>query len=182
MGRKSDNQFIKIKIGLLNLAPIILLKTVLLADTATPREHLSLDANWKFHLGDDWPDALVLMNSGTGGGPAAEKFSNSFWRSVNLPHDWAVELPFDLAADGKHGFHMLGVKHPGLVLQALNSYVHFATIYGVSPVGLPLPTILKNDHNPKWDDDFNKRLQEIAWDAVIHYSYSGVKVPAAARQ
>ena len=112
MGRKSDNQFIKIKIVLLNLAPIILLKTVLLADTATPREHHSLDPNWKFHLGDDWPDALVLMNSGTGGGPAAEKFSDSFWRTVNLPHDWAVELPFDWAADGTHGFHMLGVKYP----------------------------------------------------------------------
>jgi len=48
-------------------------------------------------------------------------------------------------------------------------------------VGLPLPTILKNDNNPKWDDDFNKRLQEVAWDAVIQCSYSGVKVPAAAR-
>ncbi len=78
----------------------------------SPREHLSLDANWKFHLGDDWPDALVLMNSGTGGGPAAEKFSDSFWRTVNLPHDWAVELPFDWAADGKHGFHTIGVKYP----------------------------------------------------------------------
>jgi beta-galactosidase len=78
----------------------------------SPREHLSLDANWKFHLGDDWPDALVLMNSGTGGGPASEKFSDSFWRAVNLPHDWAVELPFDWAADGSHGFHTLGVKYP----------------------------------------------------------------------
>ena len=112
LGRKSNNQFVKIKIVLLNLAAIILLKTVLLADTATPREHHSLDPNWKFHLGDDWPDALVLMNSGTGGGPAAEKFSDSFWRTVNVPHDWAVELPFDWAADGTHGFHMLGVKYP----------------------------------------------------------------------
>ncbi|HEX7617363.1 MAG TPA: glycoside hydrolase family 2 TIM barrel-domain containing protein, partial [Verrucomicrobiae bacterium] len=31
---------------------------------------------------------------------------------VNLPHDWAVELPFDWAADGSHGFHTLGVKYP----------------------------------------------------------------------
>ena len=77
-----------------------------------PREHLSLDANWKFHLGDDWPDALSLMNSGTGGGPASAKFSDSFWRDVNVPHDWAVELPVDWAADGSHGFHTLGVKYP----------------------------------------------------------------------
>ena len=88
----------------------VLLATQLSA-AESPREHLSLDAGWKFHLGDDWPDALVLMNSGTGGGPASEKFSDSFWRTVNVPHDWAVELPFDWAADGSHGFHALGVKY-----------------------------------------------------------------------
>jgi beta-galactosidase len=78
----------------------------------SPREHLSLDAKWKFHLGDDWPDALHLENSGTGSGPASEKFSDTYWRVVNVPHDWAVELPFDGAADGSHGFHTLGVKYP----------------------------------------------------------------------
>jgi len=79
---------------------------------ATPREHLSLDANWKFHLGDDWPDALHLENAGTGSGPASEKFADSYWRVVNLPHDWAVELPFDRAADGGHGFKTLGGRYP----------------------------------------------------------------------
>lgn len=83
-----------------------------LAAAESPREHLSLDANWKFHLGDDWPDALHLENSGTGSGPASEKFSDAFWRSVQVPHDWAVELPFDWTADGSHGFHTLGVKYP----------------------------------------------------------------------
>src|SRR5450755_3243820 len=78
----------------------------------SPHEHLSLDANWKFHLGDDWPDALHLENSGTGGGPASERFSDTYWRVVNLPNDWAVELPFDWAADGGHGFKALGVKYP----------------------------------------------------------------------
>ncbi len=78
----------------------------------SPREHLSLDANWKFHLGDDWPDALHLENSGTGGGPASGKFSDSYWRTVNLPHDWAVELPFDPSADGSHGFKALGRNFP----------------------------------------------------------------------
>jgi beta-galactosidase len=78
----------------------------------SPREHLSLDANWKFHLGDDWPDALHLENSGTGSGPASERFSDAYWRVVNLPHDWAVELPFDQSADGSHGFKTLGVKYP----------------------------------------------------------------------
>jgi beta-galactosidase len=83
-----------------------------LSAAESPREHLSLDVGWKFHLGDDWPDALSRMNSGTGSGPASEKFSDSFWRTVNVPHDWAVELPFDWAADGSHGFKTLGAKYP----------------------------------------------------------------------
>ncbi len=61
----------------------------------SPREHLSLDANWKFHLGDDWPDALHLDKAGASTGPASEKFGDASWRSLNLPHDWAIELPFD---------------------------------------------------------------------------------------
>ncbi|HKW28421.1 MAG TPA: beta-galactosidase GalA, partial [Verrucomicrobiae bacterium] len=76
------------------------------------REHLSLDANWKFHLGDDWPDALHLENSGTGSGPASQKFADAYWRTVNLPHDWAVELAFDPTADGTHGFKALGRNFP----------------------------------------------------------------------
>jgi hypothetical protein len=31
-----------------------------LAAADLPRGHLSLDAGWKFHLGDDWPGALRL--------------------------------------------------------------------------------------------------------------------------
>ena len=96
---------------LLTGACVALLATQLAA-AESPREHLSLDAGWKFHLGDDWPDALSFMNSGTGSGPASEKFSDTYWRVVNVPHDWAVELPFDWAADGSHGFHTLGVKYP----------------------------------------------------------------------
>jgi beta-galactosidase len=83
-----------------------------LAVAQSPRAHLSLDAGWKFHLGDDWPDALHLENSGTGSGPASERFADAYWRVVNLPHDWAVELPFDWAADGSHGFKTLGGKYP----------------------------------------------------------------------
>ena len=83
-----------------------------LAAADLPREHLSLDAGWKFHLGDDWPDALHLENAGTGSGPASERFDDTYWRIINVPHDWAVELPFDWAADGSHGFHTVGAKYP----------------------------------------------------------------------
>ncbi len=90
----------------------ILTPTLFAAETNSPREHLSLDANWKFHLGDDWPGALRLDKAGASGGPAAEKFSDSSWRTVNLPHDWAVELPFDKNADTSHGFKPVGPGFP----------------------------------------------------------------------
>jgi beta-galactosidase len=93
---------------IVSVGTAILVAQVFAADS--PREHLSLDANWKFHLGDDWPDAISFVNSGTGSGPAAQRFADSYWRVVNLPHDWAVELPFDQSADGGHGFKPLGTK------------------------------------------------------------------------
>jgi len=82
------------------------------AAAASPREHLSLDANWKFHLGDDWPDALALDKAGASGGPAAAKFSDAAWRTVNLPHDWVIELPFDPGSDANHGFKPVGPGFP----------------------------------------------------------------------
>ena len=41
--------------------------------------------------------------------PAAAGFAaEATWRTVDLPHDWAVELPFDRAGDRNHGFKPLG--------------------------------------------------------------------------
>ena len=99
------------------------LLAALLAATATPmfaddqpavspREHLSLDANWKFHLGDDWPGALHLDKAGASTGPAAEKFGDISWRTLDLPHDWAIELPFDKNSDTSHGFKPVGPGFP----------------------------------------------------------------------
>ena len=33
-------------------------------DTDSPREKLLLDFNWKFHLGDDWPNMMRLDKAG----------------------------------------------------------------------------------------------------------------------
>jgi len=86
---------------------------------ASPREHLSLDAGWKFHLGDDWPDALRLDKAGSSGGPASEKFNDTAWRALDLPHDWAIELPFDKSSDGSHGFKPVG---PGFYKNSIGWY------------------------------------------------------------
>ncbi len=81
------------------------------ADTA-PRERLSLDFGWRFHLGNAWGSGQNLAKAGSGIGPASTTFSDATWRTVNLPHDWAVELPFDSAADESHGFKPLGDGFP----------------------------------------------------------------------
>ena len=84
-----------------------------LASAESPRERLSLDANWKFHLGDEWPNALHLDKAGDSSGPAASGFADTYWREVQVPHDWAIELPFDQSADRNHGFKALGAQFPG---------------------------------------------------------------------
>lgn len=79
------------------------------ADVNTsPRERLSLDHGWKFHLGDEWGLAERLDKAGVSIGPASRTFADSGWRQVDLPHDWAIELPFDSHSDTSHGFKPVG--------------------------------------------------------------------------
>ena len=77
-----------------------------------PRERLLLDSGWRFHLGNEWGIGQNLAKSGSGFGPASATFSDAGWRRVDLPHDWAVELPFDATADMSHGFKALGLAFP----------------------------------------------------------------------
>ena len=67
------------------------------------------------------------------------------------------------------------ISHPAPPLEALNTYLHYAVIYGRSPVGLPMPGLLKRAKKAAWDEKLNRALQEIAWETVTNYPYSGVK-------
>jgi hypothetical protein len=58
-------------------------------------------------------------------------------------------------------------------LQVLVAYCHYAVIYRRSPVGLPLPGVLKK--KAEWGDETNRVLQEVAWEAVTRHPLSGVK-------
>jgi beta-galactosidase len=81
---------------------------VLSAEPVTPRERLLLDFGWKFHLGNDWGTGEDLAKAGSSSGPAQRDFPDAGWRNVRLPHDWAIELPFDEHSDGSHGFKPIG--------------------------------------------------------------------------
>ena len=90
------------------------------ADEANPpRERLLLDSGWKFHLGNEWGNPINLAKAGSSTGPAGRSFSDASWRPVNLPHDWAIELPFDPGADGSHGFKSVG---PGFAANSVGWY------------------------------------------------------------
>jgi beta-galactosidase len=86
-----------------------------------PRERLLFDFGWKFfqgHASDPRRDLGFGMGQGdfakTGEFKfALDKFDDSQWRPLNLPHDWAVELPFvrDDELQG-HGYKPLGRRYP----------------------------------------------------------------------
>ena len=86
-----------------------------------PRERLLFDFGWKFIFGNGTDPAKDLDFgfsqsdfAKTGDFKFAKAgFDDSKWRSLNLPHDWAVELPFvhdDVQMS--HGYKPLGRRYP----------------------------------------------------------------------
>src|SRR6185437_7881000 len=87
----------------------------------SPREKLLFDFGWKFTFGNG-NDPSKDLGFGMGQGDFAKtgdfefataKFDDSKWRSLSLPHDWAVELPFVWDEEQKsHGYKPLGRRYP----------------------------------------------------------------------
>lgn len=90
----------------------------------SPRQHASLDANWRFHLGHaaspekdfNFGIANLFAKSGAGHNtPVNPDFKDSDWEELDLPHDWALKLPvvyspnFDVMA---HGYKAIGGLFP----------------------------------------------------------------------
>src|SRR4051812_41132522 len=86
-----------------------------------PREHLLFDFGWKFFQGHG-SDPRRDLGLGMGQGDFAKsgefefataKLDDSKWRTLNLPHDWAVELPFVRDEElQSHGYKPLGRRYP----------------------------------------------------------------------
>jgi beta-galactosidase len=86
-----------------------------------PREHLLFDFGWKFMFGNgDDPSKDLGFGNNQGDfaktgdfGFAKVGYDDSKWRKLNLPHDWAVELPFFWDEELKsHGYKPLGRRFP----------------------------------------------------------------------
>ncbi|MGD0471113.1 MAG: beta-galactosidase GalA [Terriglobales bacterium] len=92
-----------------------------------PREQLLFDFGWKFTFGHG-TDPSKDLGFGFGQSDfsktgdfkfAKAGFDDSGWRALDLPHDWAVELPFvhDDGGNGdsslrSHGYKPLGRRYP----------------------------------------------------------------------
>ena len=83
------------------------------------RERLLLDFGWRFHFGHatdaskDFDFRGNFSKTGNFGAVSTLPFDDSDWKAVDLPHDWAIELPFenDPALQSK-GFYPLGRTYP----------------------------------------------------------------------
>ncbi len=112
--------FCRLKLQL--LLPIIFSFSCFYAQTLPVRENILIDQDWKFAFGHpsdtqkDFNHAIAyfsyLTKAGNGDGPAATVFDDRAWRKLDLPHDWAVEQPFDKKGSFSHGFKASGKGFP----------------------------------------------------------------------
>ena len=92
------------------------------ASAESPRDRLLMDADWRFafgHPSDTRKDFNIgtgyfsyLAKTGYGDGAAAPGFDDNGWRMLDLPHDWAVEVPFDGRGSHSHGYKAVGRNFP----------------------------------------------------------------------
>jgi beta-galactosidase len=107
-----------------SLLPFFIFLSLFFVAQSQDRARINFDEGWKFHLGNAADPAkdfgysiqTVFSKSGNGAGTAiAPNFNDSNWRALDLPHDWAVELPFvnspnfDVMA---HGYKAVGGLFP----------------------------------------------------------------------
>ncbi len=67
--------------------------------------------------------------------------------------------------------------HGTAPLQLLVAYCNYAVIYRRSPVGLPVPNVLKGSKLGDDEEKLNRLLQELAWQAVVQHPLSGLQRP-----
>ena len=102
--------------------PVPMAAQVKTAITPAVRERLLMDSGWRFafgHPSDVQKDFNTgtgffsyLAKTGNGDGAAAPGFNDSTWRMLDLPHDWAVQAPFDGRGSYSHGYKAIGRNFP----------------------------------------------------------------------
>ena len=103
---------------------LLILGIILNTISANAQKKTSLDEGWKFHFGNssnpekdfNYSTATIFSKSGAAAKTAIDpKFIDSTWTSINVPHDWAVALPFENSTNfdvESHGYKPVGGFYP----------------------------------------------------------------------
>ena len=95
-----------------------------LAGVDDVRETIRLDKDWRFAMGHasdplkdfgcgtEYFNYLTKANSIHNVGPYSQKFDDSQWQEVQIPHDWVSTLPYAKEASHSHGYKTVGYKYP----------------------------------------------------------------------
>lgn len=110
-------------------AILFLLGTATSLSAQSVRERILLDDGWLFAFGNasspekdfgcgtEYFNYLTKAASIHNEGPYSPKFNPEKWgvdwKTVNLPHDWVVDLPYAKEASHSHGYKTVGYKYPG---------------------------------------------------------------------
>lgn len=104
-------------------------------DDLAPRERTLLDFDWTFHFGHasdmakDFDYGIALRTHAKQGARVANNvahdYDDSNWQKINLPHDWAVTLPF---AESRNGAIANGADEPDML-----------AAHGYKPIGRDFP-------------------------------------------
>lgn len=110
-------------------AILFLLGTAISLSAQSVRERILLDDGWLFAFGNasspekdfgcgtEYFNYLTKAASIHNEGPYSPKFNPEKWgvdwKTVNLPHDWVVDLPYAKEASHSHGYKTVGYKYPG---------------------------------------------------------------------
>ena len=88
------------------------------------RQTIRLDKGWKFSFGyagdpkkdfgcgTEYFNYLTKASSIHNEGPYVQKFDDSSWQEIQLPHDWVTTLPYAAEASHSHGYKTVGWKYP----------------------------------------------------------------------
>ena len=74
---------------------------------------------------------MTFAKASWASGPARPEFNDSSWRTVDLPHDWAIELPFVNVKDenvNNHGYKPLGRQFPETSIDSTGVHLQFKNL------------------------------------------------------
>ena len=144
----------------LNLKYVVALITLLfpvVLSAQSQRETIRMNEGWKFAFGHaadatkdfgcgtEYFNYLTKANSIHNEGPYCQKFDDSQWQDIQLPHDWVTVLGFDAKASHSHGYKTVGWKYPETSVGWYRKNVKIEKSNNVNNDGVPCSYYLRFD-------------------------------------